>query len=266
MDKKLLKTVLSIPSCSRNEDDVRDFLVAWAEGMGIEHRVDEFGNVFMRKGEAESYPCVVAHMDTVHRDQIDIVGEGKSLHIVESKNSEGDILYAQRELPSGVMASTGIGGDDKAGVFIVLELLKKFDNIMGAFFVEEEIGCFGSKKAIGDEWLEQAGYFIQFDAPTDDWISKVCSGIILFDDEFEKLLEPVWEQFEMSKPSISDPFTDIKELRKNYDVNCINYFAGYMDMHTPFEYVVVDYVQKAIDLADATIRTLGTDKYLFNKG
>jgi putative aminopeptidase FrvX len=265
MDVNLLKNVLSIPSVSRFESDVRDFLISWAQDNNINYRVDEFGNLFMMKGESESYPCVVAHMDTVHRDQKDLVGRDKKLHIVETTTDEGNILYAQRKLTSGVMCSTGIGGDDKAGVFIVLELLKQHDSIMAAFFIEEEIGCLGSKRAIGDEWLEKAGYFIQFDAPTDDWISKVCSNVLLFDDNFEKMLEPVWDEFEMSKPSISDPFTDIKELRRNYDVNCINYFAGYMDMHSPFEYVVLEYVEKAINLAKATISTLGTDKYLFKK-
>lgn len=264
MNKDLLKEILSIPSCSRSEDDIRDFLILWAKDKKISHRVDEFGNLFMKKGDAESYPCVVAHMDTVHRDQIPMVGEGQKLTILEGNGTYGDILYAQKKTLDGLNVSTGCGGDDKAGIFIVLELIEKFDTIMGAFFVEEEIGCLGSKRAIADEWLEEASYFIQFDAPTDDWISKVCSGILLFDNEFESLLEPVWKEFKMSKPSISDPFTDIKELRKHYDVNCINYFAGYMNMHSIFEFVVLDYVQKAIDLGEATIRTLGPDKNLFN--
>lgn len=263
MDIKLLKEVLSIPSYTRYEQDVRNFLISWAENEGIDYRVDEFGNLFMKKGESDSYPCVVAHMDTVHLDQREMVGTEDRLLILEGKGPDGNILYAQQASPSGVNITTGIGGDDKAGVFIVLELMKKFDTIMAAFFVEEEIGCFGSRKAIGDEWLEQAGYFIEFDAPTDDWISKRCSNILLFNDEFEKILEPVWEMFNLSKPSISDPYTDVQELKKNYDVNCINYFAGYMDMHTSFEYVVVEYVQKAIDLGIATINELGNKRYEF---
>ena len=64
---------------------------------------------------------------------------------------------------------------------------------------------------------------------------------------------------------MSDPFTDIKELKRNYPVNCINYFAGYMDMHTPLEFVVLDYVEKAVKLGEATIEKLGVNRYLYNK-
>jgi putative aminopeptidase FrvX len=42
---------------------------------------------------------------------------------------------------------TGIGGDDKCGVYACLELLKELPNLKAAFFVSEETGCHGSKKA-----------------------------------------------------------------------------------------------------------------------
>jgi len=266
MNKKLLKEILSIPTCSYNESRMADFIISWAKKKKIEYMVDDYGNVFLRKGsikEDEAYPCVVAHMDTVHRNQADLVNTTEKLVIVETTNTEGSILYARRKLASGVEINTGIGGDDKAGIFIALELIQQYDTIMGAFFVEEEVGCNGSRAAKNNEWLNQAGYFIQFDAPTDDWISKVCNNIRLFGDEFQSVLQPVWDSYDMSEPSTKDPFTDVKELKLNYPVACINYFAGYMEMHTPFEYVVIPYVEKAIGIGFDSILALGKKKYTF---
>jgi hypothetical protein len=44
-------------------------------------------------------------------------------------------------------APTGIGGDDKCGVFACLTLLKELPYVKAAFFVSEETGCHGSLKA-----------------------------------------------------------------------------------------------------------------------
>lgn len=270
MNIEKLKKILSIPSCSQKEERVREYITNFAIDNNIPYVIDEYGNIFLKKGiinENEAYPCVVAHMDTVHKDQIDMVHNNDTLIINENVNNLGEhILYAQRTLSSGVQVNTGCGGDDKAGLFISLTLIENFDCIMGAFFIEEEIGCNGSrlaKKGLGHEWLSQAGYFIQFDAPTDSWISRVCSGVELFNDNFENKLLPVWNKYELSKPNLFDPFTDVKELRLKYPVCCINYFAGYMDMHRSIEYVVIPYVEKAISVGASTIIELGKNEYLF---
>jgi len=264
MNKELLKEILSIPSCSTKEESVREFLINWAIDNNIDVKQDEKGNIFMKKGElldGESYPCVVAHMDTVHSDQVLMVKSSSKLNIKEINGEYGDILYATKFKPNGMEVNTGCGGDDKAGIFIALSLILNFKTIKGAFFVEEEIGCRGSAFAKKEEWLLDVGYFIQFDAPTDNWISRVCGGIELFDDAFAKILKPTWDVYNMSAPNIRDPFTDVKELKKNYPVCCINYFAGYMDMHSSHEFVVLSYVQKAINLGASTIIELGNKTY-----
>lgn len=271
MNKNILKEILQIPSYSTKENRVRDYIVEFAKEKEIPYIIDKFGNVFLKKGkvrEGQGFPCVVSHMDTVHRMQSDLISTDINLDIIEKETDEGNILYAQIMRPSGVPISTGIGGDDKAGIFICLSLIEKFDVIMGAFFVEEEIGCIGSRKSKtgeGHKWLLDASYFIQFDAPTDNWVSRVCSGVELFDDNFNKLLKPVFEQYGLTKINVNDPFTDVKELKLNYPVCCINYFAGYMDMHTPVEYVVLEYVEKAINVGTTTIIELGRDKQIYKK-
>ena len=139
---KLLKEILSIPTYFEKEERIKDFLISYGIQNKIPVKVDVKGNVYLVKGqldEGESYPCVVAHMDTVHFDQIPDIENNVRLTIHEEKADVGTKLWASRK-DNGVSVVTGIGGDDKAGVFICLEIMKKYDKIIGAFFVEEEFG------------------------------------------------------------------------------------------------------------------------------
>jgi len=267
MDKSRLIEVLSIPSYTQYEDGVRDYIIRFGVTHGIPTYIDSKGNVYLKKGKLdkdEKYPCVVAHMDTVHADQKELVGTSHKLDIKESKEEGLTILRAYHPFVYGMWdepAQTGIGGDDKAGVAIALDLITQFDKIVGAFFVEEETGCWGSREADVDI-LADVGYFIQFDAPTDVWTSQTSSGVRLFDDEFEKKIQPLIDEYGLDIHR-GDPFTDVCKLRPRFGVNCINYFAGYMAMHSQYEYVVVEYVEKAIKLGRETIELLGHKKYKY---
>jgi len=265
------KELLSVPSKTYQEDKMVEYLSWVLDSMdGVEYYTDEMNNIYATKrqdGFNGYFPMFVAHTDTVHAMVPEIVVKEQTLPKPPTfgrtfDDTQYDVLKAYT--PDG--NPTGIGGDDKAGIFICLSLIEQFDNIMGAFFVEEEIGCNGSREAKhgdGHSYLEQAAYFIQFDAPTDNWISRVCNNVELFNDEFEMVLKPVWKLYELSEPNINDPITDVKELKLAYPVCCINYFAGYMDMHTPVEYVVIEYVEKALNVGASTIIELGVDKYLY---
>jgi acetylornithine deacetylase/succinyl-diaminopimelate desuccinylase-like protein len=74
---------------------------------------------------------------------------------------------------------TGIGGDDKCGVFACLSLLKELPNLKAAFFVAEETGCNGSLKA-NKNFFKNVGYGIQFDAPENWMITEECFSCINF--------------------------------------------------------------------------------------
>jgi tripeptide aminopeptidase len=273
LDKELLIELLSIPSYSRREELISDFLIGYGIRKGFEVKVDSVGNIYFVKGrlelkEGESFPCVVAHTDTVHRDQVSLIDKDERIIIQEEYDDENEvtILYGEKDV-NGELYPTGCGGDDKAGIFIALQLMDKFDIIKGAFFISEEIGCIGSSQA-SEEWLNDVGYFIQFDAPFDDWVSRKCSGIQLYNEEFGEILQPIFDDHGIVNIRDIDPFTDVKELKKKFDVNCINFFAGYVNMHTKQEFVVIDFVQKAINLGTDVITTLGKNRYeyIYNKG
>ena len=258
-----LKQVLSIPTKSFKEDLMIEFLSNYLSDKGYDYEVDDFGNVYVTKGtlnEGEFYPCVVAHTDTVHKiDTINIREE-------QLKDSKGDLslsLKAYNDLGN----PTGIGGDDKCGVFACLELLEKFDVLKAAFFVAEEVGCLGSKEA-SEEFFSNVGYAIQFDAPHDYMVTEYCYGVKVFESnsEFESKAKKVLSEGMLSEPQyMQHPYTDVWQLKKKFDFSCINFSIGYHNYHTPNEYVVVHEVFAGVETGKNMIEELGKQKYHYVK-
>jgi tripeptide aminopeptidase len=262
MDIDFLKEVLSIPSVSGDDSMVRDYIIEYAKNNGIEYYTDSKKNLYLTKGSdkmtsGEYYPCVVSHMDTVHGSHRELI-ETKTNLIIE--NSEMGTLIAKHPTTK---EQTGIGGDDKCGVYVCLEMFERFDVLKGAFFVEEEIGMLGSKQA-DDKFFENVGYAIQFDAPSSNWISEVCSGVKLFDEDFKKEIKGTLNECGYTKFSV-DPFTDVNQLASKYDFNCLNLGCGYYRQHTTSEYVVVEEVSDSIKAGYELITKLGMEKYVHKK-
>ena len=259
MNVDFLKEVLSLPSISGNESMVRDYILEFAKDNEIESYVDKKGNVYLTKGRdrvtlGEYYPCVVSHIDTVHRSHIDLIENKRRLDIVDKGNGG---LIAYNPLTN---EQTGIGGDDKCGVFVCLSLFLEMDILKGAFFVEEEIGMLGSKEA-DPEFFKNVGYAIQFDAPSANWITEVCSGVIIFDSEFKDKIKTVLSEGGYTNFS-NDPFTDVNQLSQKFDFNCLNLGCGYYQQHRDSEYVVVEEVKKSLHMGIKLILHLGVADYL----
>jgi tripeptide aminopeptidase len=258
-DITLLKEVLSVPTKTYQEELMIDFLVDWLTKNNIDHKVDEFGNVYAIKQESLLippdfyFPCVISHTDTVHN--------------IDTINIREEILpNAQKELKPSLKAyndfnkPTGIGGDDKCGVFACLTLLKELPYLKAAFFVSEETGCHGSKKA-DENFFKNVGYAIQFDAPENWMITEKCFGQILFDRETEffstvNLILTEGMDNESMKYMVH-PYTDVYALRTKFDFSCINFSIGYYNYHTANEYVVIDDVFNGIDMGRKMIEKLG---------
>ena len=261
MKLDFLKEVLSLPSISGDESMVRDYIIEYAKTYGIDYYTDKKGNIYLTKGMLDStdeyFPCVVSHMDTVHRSHRTLIENKVRLSIKE--DNLGWLTAHHPETDK----QTGIGGDDKCGVYVCLELFKNFDKLKGAFFVEEEIGMLGSKES-DDKFFENVGYAIQFDAPSSNWISEVCSGVKLFDEDFKNEIKGVLNESGYNKFSI-DPFTDVNQLAKKYDFNCLNLGCGYYRQHSDSEYVVISEVEDSLKAGIQLISKLGVTKYVHKK-
>lgn len=264
-DIKLLKKVLSIPTVTYKEDLMVEFLSEWLTKNEIPFFVDKQKNVYATKGKLESnqyYPCVVSHTDTVHSLKTIKVKEEilPNAQNVLKKSFKGYDVFGN---------PTGIGGDDKCGVFACMKLLKELPYLKAAFFVSEETGCHGSRAA-DKKFFSNVGYAIQFDAPENWMISEKCSGQILFDrdtDFFDVCDKVLCEH--MNKRDMEymvHPYTDVYALKSMFDFSCINFSIGYYNYHTKDEYVVIEDVFNGIKIGKSMIKSLGYDLYFKKSG
>jgi len=254
MRLELLKQVLAVPTCSRQEQHMVAFLVEHVRQRGParcgEIATDEWNNVFIRKGRADCYPCVAAHIDTV-----------QPLRPVDIVEQDGKLIgFDERG------QRTGIGADDKAGIFVCLELWERFDNIAVALFGAEEIGCMGAKHAPA-AWFENVGCVLEFDCPGRGLVSYTSSGVRLFanDGEFIQTARPALQAHGLTRFQ-HHPFTDVMALRQRFDFSCLNLSCGYHNWHQPDEYVVIEEVEAAVEAGAALIQALGCRSYPFEAG
>ena len=262
----LLKEVLSVPTVTYKEEKMVQYLTDWLQKNNIEYYTDVHNNVYATKKVTEElpenfyFPLVISHTDTVHNlDSINVVEE--QLPDAQDNIKLSLKAYNDKGHP------TGIGGDDKCGVFACLTLLAEMPYLKAAFFVSEETGCHGSRKS-DPNFFENVGYGIQFDAPENWMITEFCFGTRLFtrnSEFFQKCDRVLNESFE-KKEYMRHPYTDVQALKEKYDFQCINFSIGYYNYHTKDEYVVVDDVFNGIDAGKKMIESLGYTKYkLINK-
>ena len=136
IDWRLLKKLYAIHSPSGKEDKMIAFLVSYLKSLpGVELGKDAYGNLYAWKGESESYPCIIAHLD-----QVRCCSHPRDFRACETR----DIIfgYSAKE-----HSFCNLGADDKNGIIIALEAIKKYDCMKIALFREEEIGCNGSSHA-----------------------------------------------------------------------------------------------------------------------
>ena len=50
------------------------------------------------------------------------------------------------------------------------------------------------------------------------------------------------------------------KFKEFFDVACMNFFAGCYNMHTPSEFVIVESVEKAVNMGNEIINVLGLNK------
>jgi putative aminopeptidase FrvX len=138
--------------------------------------------------------------------------------------------------------------------------LKELPYLKAAFFVSEETGCHGSRKA-DPEFFTNVGYGIQFDAPENWMITEKCFGQVLFDrdSEFFQKVDKVLTEGMVNEDMryMVHPYTDVYALRGKFDFSCINFSIGYYDYHTPNEYVVIEDVFNGIEMGRKMIEDLG---------
>ena len=225
----LMRSIFEVQSNSYETDKMQEFILSYIKGVddaNISVKQDKFGNIYVTKGVADTYPCIVAHTDTVH----DIIPD--SDYVVLNSNEK----FFAIDLDS--MDRTGVGGDDKCGIYCGLDNLLREDNIKLAFFVDEEVGCMGSSAA-DMKFFEDVSFVLQADRKGYADIAKDIMYAPMFGDEFEAKIQPLVDEYK--RDYVDGGMTDVLQLTENgLDVAVANFSCGYYEPHTSNEYVVID--------------------------
>lgn len=247
MNIEVLKSLLAVPSYSFKEDQMVAWLVDYIQTRFPTARVvvDTHKNVYVVKGNPEIAPCVAAHLDTVQPMRpVRVVEDAGRLLGFDTQNKQ-----------------TGIGADDKAGIFVCLNLLERFDNLRAVFFAAEECGCVGARNA-EEDFFQSVAYLIEYDCPSRNMLSYTTSGVQLFSNQgcFIREALPVlrkhgtvlWQHH---------PFTDVTALRRRFPISCLNLSCGYYNWHAKNEFIKIDEVGLAIEQGTDLVNTLERRRY-----
>ena len=246
--------LMRIPTLSSHEYRMTTFIILWARKNGIKYEFDEYGNIYLTKGELganEFYPCVTAHLDSVQQKHKLYAQAGQPLEVKTRIINKKHEIYVD---------GMGIGGDDKAGVLIGLSMFDHVDKLKACFFLEEEIGCKGSAK-MNVEWFNNVGYVIGYDSPDLNRAAYACSGVKLFSAAFFKEhMQEICKAHGLTDFR-SEPFTDVKIIREKTNIICMNFGSGYYNCHSSNEYCVIEDMDTACRMGHALIEHLGTNRY-----
>ena len=147
----------------------------------------------------------------------------------------------------------GIGGDDRCGVYMVLEVVKKF-NCSVLFCEDEEVGGVGADKFVKSDIAKnlEFNYIIEFDRRGEnDAVFYDCDN-----KDFEKFITK-----EFYKTSWGS-FSDISFIAPSLKCAAVNLSCGYYNAHTKNEFVVLSEMNESINQACKILeRTTDKDKF-----
>lgn len=196
---------------------------------------DQFGNLFIQIGKSDV--MFTSHLDTATSANTTVN------HVIVDNIIKTD-------------GKSILGADDKAGVTIMLNMIK--NNIAGLyyFFLGEEVGCVGSKKTASvqkENKIEGINKVISFDRRGTNSIITYQSSIRCASDTFGKALS---EQFNLANDTFKyeiDPtgvLTDSFQFISIYP-ECTNISVGYQYEHTFSENQDIEHLDK---LAEACLK------------
>lgn len=254
LNKDFVYELMSVPTHSGSEYRMITFIVLWARKNNIKYEFDDYGNLYLTKGEIEDYeyyPCVTAHLDSVQTKQKLYAQAGQELEVKTRIVSNKHEIYVD---------GMGIGGDDKAGVLIGLSMFSHVDKLKACFFLEEETGCKGSSN-LNKEWFKNVGYVIGYDSPDLNRAAWACSGVKLFNADFFKThIQEICKKHGLTDFR-SEPFTDVKLIREKTNIICMNFGSGYYNAHMSNEYCIIEDMDTACRMGHDIINHLGNIRY-----
>ena len=150
---------------------------------------------------------LVAHLDTVHRE------------------IPKDVFFDEEQMV--MWSPTGIGGDDRCGVYLITQIINHGFRPHILFLEDEEKGCIGAGKCTKELEKPNVKFMVEIDR-------KGENDCVFYDCENKAFISYI-ETFGFEKAFGS--FTDVCTLSKAWDIASVNLSSGYYNAHTNTEYI-----------------------------
>lgn len=194
-DYKLLRAL-----CSMTQPALKNTLISTLKKKYSDVLYD--GKFIMAKGDIPI--ALIAHMDTVF------------------SYPPEDIYYDKEQ--NVIWSPDGLGADDRAGIFAILQILKRGFRPTIIFTEDEESGCLGATDLVTK--IEEAPWPINFCIQLDRRGENDCVFYDCDNPDFEKYIE----QYGFEKKFGS--FTDIAIICPDWGMAGVNLSVGYKDEHS----------------------------------
>ncbi len=147
---------------------------------------------------------------------------------------------------------TGLGADDRAGVFALLEISKNCKPYL-LFTTDEEIGCIGARVAALEITDIDVKYVIGLDR-------KGKNDAVFYDCLNNDFINYITSfGFKENYGTISD----IAEICPAWDVAGVNLSIGYYNAHSKTEYLKIDELMNTIEKVKIMLKNLPDEKFYF---
>ena len=164
--------IVNIPRPSKSEEKIRQYLVDFAVAHGIEHKVDEAGNVYMKKAATAG---MEDRKGIVLQAHVDMVPQKNNDKVFDFIN---DPIEAYIDGAWVTANGTTVGADNGIGVAAILAVLEDdslvHGPIEGLFTATEETGMDGAFGLKGG--LLQGDILLNLDSETEGELYVGCAG------------------------------------------------------------------------------------------
>lgn len=177
--------------------------------------------------------CLIAHLDTVLDKPPKVIFHDKEYNVMWSP--------------------AGLGADDRAGIWIILELLKKGYRPSIVFTLGEEIGGIGAIQLITDypeinKILPDVKFLIELDRQGhDDAVYYHCDNEV-----FEEWIQSYGFRKDWGT------FTDISIIAPKWKTAAVNLSVGYFNEHTQLEHLMLNDMYKTMIKVEAMLKDTGS--------
>ena len=236
MNLKLIKKL-----CSLRQNQLEKILLKYlySKNYKVVHKKNAY---IMAEGDLPI--CLIAHMDTVFH------------HL------PNDFYYDNQR--KTLWCPKGSGFDDRAGIYIILEILEAGYKPSIIFTDQEEKGGIGAQSLIVDFkncYFKDCRALIELDrANKDDAVFYNCDN-----KDFEKFIQSFGFKFEYGS------FSDISIIAPIWEIAAVNLSVGYEDEHSGSERLHCDWCDLTIEKVKKILNKSNQMKsytyipYIFNK-